>query len=199
MFNRLIPGRNCLSCSKVYLLALVAIALVALFAQGCGEESSESETTEAPVIQSEDPTLTEEWVSSRAGSKMGSPTLVRAVTITENGGDSNVTIEVDRPEVCHDGAVVGTMAVFAQNMMGILYNKFPEVANVQILMYGLEQGIVSDDVAMSIMVSRDSAAAIDWFEFDENTMFDLVDELYMHPKIEDSFLLEGALPYDQQT
>lgn len=179
------------------LLVLAAVAAVLVFSQGCGEEEEQSDTTAA--MTAPEVVLTEDWIASRAGSKIGSPNLVRQVTITENGDDRSVLIEVDRPEVCHDGAVVGTLSVFAQNMLGIIYNKFPEVSDVEIIMYGIDQGVVSDDVAMSVMVSRESAQSIDWFEYDEVTMFDLSDEVFMHDKIRASYELEGALPYDQQT
>lgn len=152
--------------------------------------------TAAPTVAASE--LTEEWLASRAANKIGSASLVRGVSITGNGADKEIKIEVDRPEVCHDGAVVGTIAVFAQNMLGILFKQYPEVSNVEIIMYGPEQGVVSDEVAMRISMSREAAQGIDWFSFDESNMLQLVSDYYMHPRIEESYRLEGALPYDQQ-
>jgi hypothetical protein len=174
------------------------MTLLSFTALGCGEDEADSETTTVATTEASNNELTEEWVANRAASKIGSSNLVRQITITDSGADRDVIVEVDRPEVCHDGAVVGTLAVFTQNMMGIIYNKFPEVSSVEVIMYGIDEGVVSDDVAMSVKIYRDSAQTIDWFAFDEATMFDLVDEIYMHPKIEESFRLEGALPYDEQ-
>ncbi|RJQ46516.1 MAG: hypothetical protein C4534_02620 [Gaiellales bacterium] len=186
-------------------MALTAAAfmllVLALTAGGCSkEEGSGSDTgtgTQATTTTTTEE-LSEDWLATRAASKIGGPHLLRDVAITDTGGDKTVKIEVDRPELCHDGAVVGTMAVFAQNMMGILYKKYPEVSDVEIVLYGPEQGIVSDEVAMSVSVNRASAQSIDWFEFDESNILELATSYYMHPKIEESYRLEGALPYDQQ-
>lgn len=200
MFCRRVPGKRLLSCKNILLVTMLTLAVAGLSAQGCGEESADSETTSSTTTSAPATVvLTEEWLGSRADSKIGGSNLVREVTITESGADRSIEVHVDRPEVCHDGAVVGTLAVFTQNMLGIIYNKFPEVSDVEIVMYGIEQGVVSDDIAMSVTVNRDTAQGIDWFDFDASNMLELVDEYYMHPIIEESFRLEGALPYDEQT
>ena len=198
-FSRGLSRRN-----QAFLLAALALLALALVPGGCGDENDASDEsgnqaaaeTANTVTTNE---LTQEWLATRAANKIGGAHLVRDITITENGADKQVKIEVDRPELCHDGAVVGTVAVFAQNMMGILYKNYPEVSDVEIIMYGPEQGFVSDEVAMQVDMSRDSAQGVDWFAFDEKNIFQLVTSYYMHPKIEASYQLEGALPYDQQT
>lgn len=194
-------GRYCRYNLVCYIAVLVLTGFVALMVWGCGEEeksspaASSTANTTAPADE-----LTEEWVATRAATKIGSSTLLREVTITGSEAGKQVRIEVDRPEVCHDGAVVGTVAVFAQNMMGLIYNKYSEeIADVEIVMYGTEQGVVIDEVAMRLEINRASAQGIDWFTFDETNMFHLATTYYMHPKIEESFRLEGALPYDQQS
>lgn len=199
MLREIFQGRFFTRCKLAYVLAGLALLAVAISSPGCGDTKDAVTTENTAATTTATDELTEDWLASRAASKIGSANLLRKVTITDTGGDKQVLIEVDRPEVCHDGAVVGTVAVFAQNMMGILYKKYPEVANVEIVMYGIEQGVVSDEVAMKIAVNRESAQAIDWFSFDETNMFQLATSYYMHPKIEESFRLEGALPYDQQT
>lgn len=203
MIRKLSRGQICSHCNLVAILAALGLFALLLSAQGCASDDSAGDTATTATESTTTATtateeLTEEWLIARTGAKIGSGALVRDVTITENGSDKEIRIEVDRPEVCHDGAVVGTVTVFAQNMMGILYKKYPEVSDVEIIMYGPEQGIVSDEVAMSLTMTREKAQGIDWFAFDETNVFQLVAAYYMHPRIEESYLLEGALPYDQQ-
>lgn len=201
MIHKLSRSQYFSRCKLVGLLTALGLFGLLLSAQGCTSESDDTGTTateNTTAATTATDALTEEWLIARSAAKIGSSTLVRDVTITENGADRQIKIEVDRPEVCHDGAVVSTLTVFAQNMMGILYKKYPEVSDVEIVMYGPEQGVVSDEVAMSMTMTRESARDIDWFAFDETNVFQLVDSYYMHPRIEESYRLEGALPYDQQ-
>lgn len=172
--------------------AVIAGALMILIS-GCGDGASTSTAPTAVRTNTGLKPLTQDYVKEMAGYRYGEASLVRSATLAGEGTGQVIDIKVDRPELCHDGAVVGTMATFAQKMMAALF-KYPEVSSVAITMYGIEEGVKSDDVALRVVVNRSSAQNIDWFQFSDLTMPTLATEYYIHPKIQSNFETEGGDP-----
>lgn len=175
-------------------LALLALAAVAA---GCGSEASVEEDKTRSSTGSRTTTgpkeATDEYVKKLAVRRIGDPDLVRTAQVTTGAeGGKDILIEIGRPYTCHDGAVVGEVALFTQQTMGLLF-KDPAVQKISITMYGvtLEPGD-TDSVAMTLMVDRAVADTIDWFSFDHTNMLRLVNAYYLDPAIEQSFINEGG-------
>lgn len=176
------------------LFALSAI-LAATVLTGCGGSSAvdSSAVAEKTATSPSQKPLTEEYLREQAARRMGQINLVRSVSITPQGADKLLDIKVSRPETCHDGAVVGVTAVFAQKMMAQFF-KYPEVARMEISMYGTDQSILNDELVLRVMVDRAAAQKIDWFQFNERTITTLATEFYAHPKMLESYNTEGGDP-----
>ncbi|MFA5801699.1 MAG: hypothetical protein WC911_04395 [Thermoleophilia bacterium] len=97
--------------------------------------------------------------------------------------DKIVEIGVDRPATCGDGSVEGTMASSSGNVMAYLF-EYPEISRVTVTMYGVDQGIKSDEIAAKVTVNRTTAKDIDWSMFGPMTMSSMVDEYYIYPRLQ---------------
>lgn len=178
---------------------LGALILILFLALGCGKDNSSPTTATAPgdasatITGVERKPLTDEFLKDLAALRIGGANLVRAATITTQDADKAIDIKVSRPPTCHDGALVGISAVFVQKMMAQLY-KYPEVAKVEIIVFGTSQDAPNDEVALRVMVDRASAQKIDWFQFNDRTMPALATEYYVFPAIQENYNLEGGDP-----
>ncbi|MBI5870510.1 MAG: hypothetical protein HZB44_06055 [Actinobacteria bacterium] len=133
--------------------------------------------------------------------RIGDVSLVRSATVSGEGNNKVVTFEVLRPAVCHDGAVVGTVATFSQKTMSSLF-KYPEVARVDVILYGTSQDPSSNnEVAVKVTVDRNSAQKIDWFAINDTNVASLVTTFYIDPRIQANWQVEGggSTPRSQQT
>lgn len=176
-----------------FLAASAAIAYT-----GCGGEEDDDggETLEQSTrsVASSEKVATDEYTRQLAARRIGDPALVRTAMVTNDGGGKFVKVEVNRPYTCHDGAVVGEVALFTQQVMGILFQD-PAVKQIDITMFGSTLAPEDKDkVAMTVMVTRETADTIDWFTFDHTNMLKLVSSFYLDPIIEQSYINEGGDP-----
>lgn len=188
----------------VYSIALASIFISLTFlVAGCtDDENAAGSSTEAISTEttSQKP-LTPELLYDMAVRRIGDVSLVRSATVSGEGNNKVVTFEVLRPAVCHDGAVVGTVATFSQKTMSSLF-KYPEVARVDVILYGTSQDPSSNnEVAVKVTVDRNSAQKIDWFAINDTNVASLVTTFYIDPRIQANWQVEGggSTPRSQQT
>ncbi len=83
------------------------------------------------------------------------------------------------------------MSVFVQKTMPTLF-EYPEASKVVITIYGVKQGVRSDEIACKLTVDRATARKIDWSMVGPMTMSSMLTEYYINPKIlENSNALSG--------
>lgn len=192
-----------------FVSTLITVSILTIFLAlflmmtGCGsEEQTTNANTEAVTAQTvTQKPLTPELLYDMAVKRIGEARLVKTASISGEGNNKIVTFEVFRPEVCHDGAVVGTIATFSQKTMSALF-KYPEVSRVDVTLFGSTSDPSSNnEVALKITVDRNSAQKIDWFGFSEANLTALVTTYYLDPRIEANWQLEGggSTPRSQQT
>jgi len=192
-FHHNLPGSR-------FLIFIIGVAMsVMLFGTlaGCGDDADESEdsasqTTAAGTNTKQERIATDDYVMELAVRRIGDPALVRTAKVTEDGTGKVVTVDIGRPYTCHDGAVVGEVALFTQQVMGMLFQD-PAVQKIDISMYGSTEAVeTSDEIAMTVSVDRATSDTIDWFDFDEQNMLQLVTSYYLHPNIQQSYSTEGG-------
>lgn len=181
------PGHRGAGVLSVALTGLtVAIILLAVMS-GCGSETA-TISSSAPATAEQlapTPVLTEDYVRLVAENRQGNAMVVREAVISGDGSEQAVEISVDRPSGLQDGSVAGVMASYGQHVFTSLF-QIPEVASVTITMYGVQQGVESDDVAMRIMLDRAGAGEAEWSMFGPMTIADMVTEYYVDPAIEEN-------------
>lgn len=186
----------------IFALLTILGTLIFLTA-GCGTEeqaadgSADTGTTETVAPKA----LTPELLQEMAARRIGEARLVRTATLTGDGNNKVVLFEVIRPEVCHDGAVVGTVATFSQKTMSALF-KYPEVSRVDVVLYGTTVDPSSNnEVAVRITVDRNSAEKIDWFALNDQNLASLVTTFYIDPRVQANWQVEGgeSTPNSQKT
>jgi hypothetical protein len=111
----------------------------------------------------------------------GDTSLVRNVTLSGEGMEKSIEVEIERPPTCGDASVEGTMSTFARKIMSNLFD-YPEVSSVTITMYGINQGVKSNDVVSKVVVNRATAKDIDWSMLGPMTISSMATEYYVHPK-----------------
>lgn len=189
--------------SALILALLTILGTLIFLAAGCGTEEQAADdsagtgTTET-VSQK---TLTPELLQEMAARRIGDARLVRTAVMTGEGDNKVVLFEVIRPEVCHDGAVVGTVATFSQKTMSALF-KYPEVSRVDVILYGTtEDPSSNNEVAVKITVDRNNAEKIDWFALNDTNLASLVTSFFIDPRVQANWQVEGggSTPNSQKT
>lgn len=190
--------------TTVFVTVLVSSFIVmSVLISGCGTEKAKVGTNEEPITAettSQKP-LTQELVYNMAVKRIGDASLVKTASISGEGNDKVVTFEVIRPSVCHDGAVVGTVATFSQNTMSSLF-RYPEVARVDVTLYGTSEDASSfNEVGLKITVDRNIAQTMDWFALNDTNLATKVSTFYIDPRIEANWQVEGgaSTPRSEQT
>lgn len=189
--------------TTVFMTVLVSSFIVmSALISGCGTEEAKVSTTEAPITaETSQKPLTQELVYNMAVRRIGDASLVKTASISGEGNDKVVTFEVIRPSVCHDGAVVGTVATFSQNTMSSLF-RYPEVATVVVSLYGTSEDASSfNEVGLKISVDRNIAQTMDWFALNDTNLATKVSTFYIDPRIEANWQVEGgdSTPRSEQT
>ncbi|MBI5869748.1 MAG: hypothetical protein HZB44_02140 [Actinobacteria bacterium] len=164
----------------VIILSFSALLLTQLVS-GCGsggtaDKGSSQETVLDPLP------LTIDSLRQTVVSGIGDNNQLRDATITGEGTEIIVNVGLDRPLSCEDGSVEAIMAVTSQKIMPVLF-EYPEVSRITITMFGVKQGVKSDDVAAEVCVTRESAREIDWSMFGPMTMSMMVTKYYIDPAI----------------
>lgn len=177
-------------------------AFTALMA-GCGPSESTTGTSTTPPAKTtiEQKPLTEELVRETAAKRIGDESLIRYATITPEGDGKVISIGLSRPTLCHDGALVGTVANFAQKTISALF-KYDDVIRIEVAMYGTTIDYPpNDELALKVVVDRATNDSIDWFAFDDTTMPQLATSYFVDPRIQANWVVEGGdeTPRSQQT
>jgi flavin-binding protein dodecin len=161
---------------------------------GCGEESiSTSSDSESETSNDSSPkSLTQNLVYEMAVKRAGDAALLRAAVLSPQAGDKTVLFELNRPEVCHDGALVGIVSTFSQKTMSSLF-KYPEVSRVEVTMYGATQDLATkNEVAVKVAVDRATAEKIDWFNVRDTNMSTLFTSFYIDTRVQANWQVEGG-------
>lgn len=165
---------------------LIFLSLVALvFAQlvsGCGNERASTGNGASPGTTLDPLQLTGDSLRQIVASSLGDTNQLRDAAIAGEGTEKIVNIGINRPATYEDGSVEAIMAVITQKIMPGLF-EYPEVSRVTITMFGVKQGVKSDDVAAKVSVTRTSAQEIDWSMFGPMTMSSMVTDYYLDPGI----------------
>lgn len=164
-------------------LGTLGMLLIIMIIAGCGNSKSTFRNDSATKDNREpsgSSLLTQENLGEIVSNNAGLSLRVRYATISGEGPDKNVEIGVDRPANCGDGSIEGVMASFSGKIMSNLF-EYPETSSVAIIMYGVDQGVVSDGIAIRVAVNRATAQEIDWSMFGPMTMASMVNEYYIHP------------------
>jgi len=159
------------------ILAVFFVSALTVIVSGCGgtaerptyDLGSGPITTKAkdPISQS----AVEQIVTHKLGeaAAAGQP-VIRQVTLTPEAGGVFVSIDLNRTSSCHPGALVGTAVTMAKNVMSALF-LYPDVSKAQITLYGTTVDAANaNKPAVRIMITKDSAAKVDWFQFSDTTV-----------------------------
>lgn len=136
--------------------------------------------------------LTQDYITDVAARRMGDAKLVRNVAITGQPDAKVIVVDLMRPSVCHDGAVVGTITTFSQNFMKFFF-KYPDVSRIEVTMYGATQDVSSNnEIAVSMAIDRETAGTIDWFGLNDLNVQNLADSFYIDQRVLANWKVDGG-------
>lgn len=180
----------------------VAVALLGFMVSGCGSSSAENNPFDAgtgPVTTKTKGPISENVIENLVTRKLGDAGIqgqpvIRSVTLTPEAGGTFVDMELNRTSSCHPGALVGTAVTMAQQVMSAVF-LYPDVSRAQLTLYGTtEDAKDKDKQAVRILVTREAAAKIDWFQFSESTVASLSTEFWVEPGVLANFQQYGSAP-----
>jgi len=184
-----------------FLLAAIAI-ISALAAFGCSDGNDKTNAfdigTGAITTKTKEP-ISKEAVEALVTRKLGNAgvagqPVIRAVTLTPEAGGVYVNLELNRTESCHAGALVGTAVTISQQVMSLVF-RYPDVSRMQLSLYGTtEEAADKDKLGVRVMVTRETASNIDWFQFKDTTVSTLATEFWVEPSIYANWQQYGADP-----
>lgn len=170
-------GRVVLALIMVIMAAIASITL----SSGCGSETA-TISSKDPVAPPS-PELTQEYIENVAGNEHANTMEVREAAIHGDDGEKTIIIGVERPASLQDGSITGVMGAYGQHVFNSLF-EIEDVEEVTITMYGIQQGVKDDEVAMRIVMDRAMYEEADWSMFGPMMMSDMLNEYYVAPEIE---------------
>jgi len=182
------------------LLAMAFAGVLALAGTACSENSENTSSFDVgtgPITTKAKEPITKETVQKLADRKLGDAgaagqSVVRAITLTPDGAGTSVIIDLNRASSCHAGALVGTGISMAQQMMSAVF-RYPDVSKVQVTLYGPTEAPEDlDKPAVRIVVTKDAATKIDWFQFTEKTAATLATEFWVEPCVYQNYQQYGG-------
>ena len=187
--------------------AVAALSLLALIASGCGGSGSAQtgslDAGTGPATTKNKGPITQDLVQNLIKRKLGDAgvqgqPVIRTVTLTPESGGVTVNMELNRTASCHPGALVGTAVTMAQQVMSAEF-LYPDVQKAQLILYGpSEDPKDKDKPAVRIVVTKDAAAKIDWFQFNEQTVAGLVSDYWVEPSVYANYQQYGSAPITDQ-
>lgn len=182
------------------LLVVAFAGALALAGAACSESSENNSSFDigtGPITTKAKDPITKEAVQKLADRKLGDAgaagqSVVRAITLTPEAAGTSVLIDLNRASSCHAGALVGTGISMAQQMMSAVF-RYPDVSKVQVTLFGPTEA--PEDLnkpAVRIMVTKDAAAKIDWFQFTEKTVTTLASEYWVEPCVYQNYQQYGG-------
>lgn len=184
-------------------LLLAAMALAsALVAFGCSDSNDKTSAfdigTGAITNKTKDP-ISKEAIETLVTRKLGDAGIagqpvIRSLTLTPEAGGVFVNLELNRTASCHAGALVGTAVTMSQQVMSAVF-RYPDVNRMQLSLYGTtEEAVDKDKLGVRVMVTKEAAAKIDWFQFKDTTVSTLATEFWVEPSIYANWQQFGAAP-----
>lgn len=196
-------NRSSISRASFKFFSVVALAAgLALGIAGCSDSSDKTgnaDISTGPITTKAKDPISREAVETLVTRKLGDTALqgqpvIRSVTLTPEGSGKYVAIDLNRTASCHAGALVGTAIGMAQQIMSAAF-RYPDVNRVALTLYGpTEDAVDKDKEAVRIMVTKDAAGKIDWFQFNENTVASLSSEYWVEPSVLANFQQYGSAP-----
>lgn len=194
------PRRRTAVTSVVLMLAsLLTVTILA----GCGGDTTERPKYEAVTggsmtgpAKPKDP-ISKEAVEKIVTRKLGDAGIagqpvLRQLTLTPEAGGTFVDIQLNRTASCHPGQLVGTAVSMSQNVMSAVF-RYPDVARVQLTLFGTTESIEDKDkAAVRILVTKDVAANLDWFQFTDANVEKLAAEFWAEPGIYANWKVYGG-------
>ncbi len=187
--NRIFP-RSFRSSLKVFFLAAAA-ACLALVTFGCSDTTERTNSFDigtGPITTKTKDPISREAVEKLVTRKLGDvgiagQPVIRSLALAPEPGGVYVSIDLNRTASCHPGQLVGTAVTMAQQVMSAVF-LYPDVGRMQLTLYGpTEDAKDKDTMAVRIMVNRESASKIDWFQFRDATVETLATEFWVEPTI----------------
>ncbi|MHB8792937.1 MAG: hypothetical protein ACYC6O_06320 [Thermoleophilia bacterium] len=184
---------------KIVLSAAVAVALV-LMASSCSDEKESSNSFDigtGPITATNKGPISKDVVEKLVARKLGDAgvagqPVIRSITLTPGATGTDLAIDLNRTASCHSGALVGTAVTMAQQLMSAIF-RYPDVSKISLTLYGPTEDLKDKDLpAVKIVVTKDAAAKIDWFQFSELTVGTLATEYWLEPCVEQSYKLYGG-------
>ncbi|MHB0866863.1 MAG: hypothetical protein ACYC6B_00305 [Thermoleophilia bacterium] len=192
------PGRQkiFLACTLLSLIAVSALAL------GCGSSTTERPTYDAitggsnSIAAPKDPVsqdVVEKIVSRKIGEEgnAGLP-IIRQITLMPETGGTFVDIQLNRTSACHPGQLVGTAITMSQNVMSAVF-RYTDVTRVQLTMFGTSESLADKDKAVArIMLTKETASTVDWFQFTDANVERLANEFWVEPTLYENWKQYGG-------
>jgi hypothetical protein len=188
------------------LLVAMTVAL-ALVAASCSESSDRTNSFDigtGPITTLTKDPISKGTVESLVTRKLGDAgaqgqPVIRSVTLTPESDGTFLAIELNRTASCHPGALVGTAVTMSQQIMSAIF-RYPDVARMQLTLYGpTENAADKDKQAVRIMITKEAAAKIDWFQFNEKTVAGLATEFWVEPTVLTNYQQYGSAPITDQS
>jgi hypothetical protein len=184
-----------------FLLAVMALA-TALTAFGCSDSNEKTSAfdigTGAITNKTKEP-ISKEAIEALVTRKLGDAgvagqPVIRSLNLTPEAGGVFVNIELNRTASCHAGALVGTAVTMSQQVMSAVF-RYPDVSRMQLSLYGTtEDAADKDKLGVRVMVTKEAAAKIDWFQFKDTTASTLATEFWVEPTIYANWQQFGGAP-----
>jgi len=183
------------------LLAILASAST-LVPLGCSDGNDKTNALDSGAntitTRTKDP-VSKEAVEALVIRKLGESSaagepVIRSITLTPEADGVFVNLELNRTASCHAGALVGTAVSMSQQIMSALF-RYPDVSRIQLSLYGTtESAADKDKVAVRVMVTKQAASKIDWFQFKDTTVTTLATEFWVEPSVYANWQQYGAAP-----
>lgn len=185
------------------ILITAVTATLGLVGSGCSDSGSAQNNpfdagtgpittkTKGPITQD----VVEKLITRKLGDAgvQGQP-VIRSVTLTPETGGTFVSMELNRTASCHPGALVGTSVTMAQQVMSAIF-LYPDVSRTQLTLYGpTEDAKDKDKQAVRILVTKEAASKIDWFQFNESTVASLSSDFWVEPSVLANYQQFGSAP-----
>ena len=186
---------------KIFVVMVLTIAIV-LTAFGCSDSNDKSGAFDigtGPITTKAKDPITKEAVEALVTRKLGDAgnagqPVIRSVTLTPDANGNYVNIELNRTASCHAGALVGTATNMSQQVMSALF-RYPDVSRIQLSLYGTTEDLKDKDkLGVRILVNKDAASKIDWFQFKDTTVSTLASEFWVEPTIYANWQQYGGAP-----
>ncbi len=172
-------------------LAVGTVSATGLVINGCDSQQVTTVIgTSEMGVHGQEAALTESTVQDILSYSLNDMSLVRRAEISGEEMDKTVEIEFDRPADWGDGTLAGVLSSFVYKTLPPLF-QYPEVSKVVVTIYGVDQGVKSDEVACRLMVDRETADDINWSMVGPMSLSYFLTEYEINPRIQENSNYSG--------